>query len=320
MKEKVSIGLDVGNHRINMVRLTNTPTGLKLLDFASISLNHKLGKEEKLEQLEKVVREKGLAGFPVNIGVSGESVIVRYIDLPRMKKDEIAQALKFEAQKYIPFKIEEVIFDYHILEPLSANGNKMKVLLVAAKRQVIMESFKLIQQAGLKSNLIEVNSFSLINCFQVNGPKIKENDVFALVNLELDLVNVDILQGELPFFTRDISLSKDALPLDNEMDKEKEPLERFKPFLANLIHEIRLSIHYFESEFEKQVYVIYLSGKESGNAELISLFNSQLERNVQPWNPLESLLIDSTVVDIEVLKKCSSMLTLACGLALRGIK
>ena len=216
MKEKVSIGLDIGNRHLNMVKIANKSEGLVLLDFASVGLSPSQGKEEKLRQLEKIGQEKGIVDIPVNIGVSGESVIVRYINLPKMNKEELAQALKYEAQQYIPFKIEEVIFDYHILGPSTTDENRMKVLLVAAKKEMIMEFIELMQQVGLKPNLIDANAFSLINCFQMNGPEVKEDDVFALLNLGFDLVNIDILQGETPFFTRDISLLEDTLSLDRK--------------------------------------------------------------------------------------------------------
>lgn len=321
MKEKVSIGLDVGHRHINMVELAGDAQGFKLLDFASVGLDPRQGKEEKLRQLKKLAQEKGISALPVNIGVTGESVIVRYIDLPKMSKEEVGQALKYEAQQYIPFKMEEVIFDYHILTPLDLSPpDRMKVFLVAAKKQAITEFVELIQQAGLKPNLIDVNSFSLINSFQFNGPKTKEGDVFALVNLEFDLVNIDILHEQTPFFTRDISLLEDVLSLRQENEKEKGLFETMRPLLASLIREIRVSIDYYESEFEKRVSVIYLSGEGAKTSELISFFSSQLEREVSLWNPLQNLLIDSAQIDTGALKETSSMLALACGLALRGVK
>ncbi len=322
MKEKISLGLDIGNRHVNMVKLGSTPEGMKLLDFASVGLNPRLGREEKCKQLEKLVQEKGIAGLAVNIGIAGEAVVVRYIDLPRMSEKELTQALKFEAQQYIPFKMEEVIFDYHILEPVSpakdSNSSRMKILLAAAKKQAVTEYLDLIQRSGLQPNLIDVNSFSLINCFQANGPRIEENNVFALVNLEFDLVNINILQGQVPLFTRDISFLEDILSLRLEEEQGKDPLEVMQPLLANLIREIRLSINYYESEFEKQVYLICLSGEGARSAELISLFNTQLGREVNVWNPLQNLLIDSNQPDAAGLKQSASMLALACGLALRG--
>ena len=154
----------MGHRHINMVKLAGDAQGFKLLDFASVGLDPRQGKEEKLRQLKKLAQEKGISALPVNIGVTGESVIVRYIDLPKMSKEEVGQALKYEAQQYIPFKMEEVVFDYHILKPLDLSPtDRMKVFLVAAKKQTITEFVELIQQTGLKPNLIDVNSFSLID-------------------------------------------------------------------------------------------------------------------------------------------------------------
>lgn len=318
VSEKISVGLDIGNCRINMVKMASEPTGLRLLDFASISVNPRQSRRERLGQLIKIVQEKGVASFPVNVGVSGESVIVRYIELPKMKREEVGQALKYEAQQYIPFKMEQVIFDFHVLEPLPSDRNKMKVLLVAVKRQAIMELVELIRGAGVKPRIVDVNSFSLINCFQKNGPGVGKDDVFALINLEFDLVNINILQGETPFFTRDISLLEDILSFRGQQESgEKVLFEAMRPLLANLIREICISIDYFESEFEKQVYAIYLSGAGARIPELKDSFTSQLGREINLWNPVQNLLIDFNQTDTDTLKQTSCMLAMACGLALR---
>jgi type IV pilus assembly protein PilM len=321
LKEKDTIGLDVGNRYINMVKLARNLQGVELVDFTSAGLDSKLNKEEKLRQLTVVVQEKGLAGLPVNIGVSGESMIVRYIDLPKMRREEVGGALKYEAQQYIPFKVEDVIFDYHILEPSNSTRSRMKILLVAVKKDAIMKLVEVIQQAGLKPNLIDANAFSLINCFQFNGPKIQKDEILALVNLQFDWVNINVLQGEMPFFTRDITLSGDV-PVSRQQNNNQQGglFEIVQPLLTNLIRELRLSIEYYENEFEKQIDVIYLNGEGSQDPELVSFFGSQLGKRVSLWNPLQNLRVSSAQVDTERLKKVSGMLALACGLALRGTK
>jgi type IV pilus assembly protein PilM len=320
MNKRISVGLDVGMRHLNMVKLKVNSQGWKMLNFASVALNPKLGEEEKIRQIARLGMEKEIAGYPVNIGVSGESVIVRYINLPKMSSEEVRQSLTYEAQQYIPFKIEEVIFDYHILEPESEDGKRMKILLVAAKKRAIMEFIQVIQKAGLKPKLIDVNAFSLINCFQKNGPKINESDVFAIVNLEFNLVNINIFQGEVPFFTRDISSPENIFSFPQETDKEIGLFESMSSHLVNLSREIRLSIDYFESEFEKRVELIYLSGEGAKDRQVTNFFASQLDREIKLWNPVQNLIIDSTQVDVELLEKTSCMLALACGLALRGVK
>jgi type IV pilus assembly protein PilM len=319
-KEQVSLGLDIGNRHINMVHLAKGLSGMRLVDFASKDLDPRRGNEERLKQLEDLVREKGISGWRVNIGLSGEALIVRYITLPKMEKAEIKEALKYEAQQYIPFRIEEVLFDYYILDPGGPETSNMKVLLVAAKKEAIAEFVELIQKVGLKPNLMDVDSFSLINCFQVNGPRVSTEDVFALINLEFDLVNINILHGQLPYFTRDISLLEELLSLRFESEQKLPLFEMVKPLLTNLIREIRLSINYFESEFEKQVSAIYMSGEGAKSEELISFFNAQIGKEVRLWNPVQGLLTDAVQIDARMLKQAECMLALACGLALRNLR
>lgn len=317
MKEEVSVGLDIGHYRINMVKLRREGEALTLLDYASVGLDPAKGQEGMLETLQALVKEKELTAQRVNAGISGESIIVRYIDMPKMDKKELSQALKYEAQQYIPFKMEEVTFDYHLLKPLSAITDKMRVLLVAAKKEAVMNFVKLIQQAGLSTKLVDVNSFALINCFEVNGSA-EETSALALVNLEFKLVNINIIQAQTPYFTRDISLSEDVSSLYyRQANQVEQSIEEIEPLLKNLIRELRLSIDYFESEFDHQVDKIYLSGAGAKSASMLSFFNDALGREVLGWNPLSNLKIDTSHINEEELKKDAPILALACGLALR---
>ncbi|MFH1045457.1 MAG: type IV pilus assembly protein PilM [Candidatus Omnitrophota bacterium] len=319
-KEKIIIGLDIEKHSLNLVKLAKGASGeIKLLDFASVSLSPELAPAEKARQLENFVRAKGINALAVNVGISGETVVVRYIDLPKMKKNEISQALAYEAQQYIPFKMEEVIFDFHPLNVAPTGNNRMKVLLVAAKKQAILNFIKSIQQAGLRPNLIDVNSFALINCFTVNGPKVKESDIYAVLNLEFDVVNINILQGGLPFFTRDISLEEANAISAAKGEAKAELFAPAMPLLASLIREVKISIDYFESEFEKQVPILYLSGAGAKFPELVQAFSSQLGREVLLWDPLRTFAVDAALGDRQLLKDTSIQLALASGLALRGI-
>ncbi|MFC1699955.1 hypothetical protein ACFL1I_08410, partial [Candidatus Omnitrophota bacterium] len=85
MPERSAVGLDLDRCQINMVSLVEQESGLRLVNFSSFRLNPRLSAEARAAQLGRMAQEKGFVSLPVNIGVSGESVIVRYIDLPRMK-------------------------------------------------------------------------------------------------------------------------------------------------------------------------------------------------------------------------------------------
>src|SRR5690606_42008555 len=108
--------------------------------------------------------------------VSGRSVIVRYINMPTMDEDDMKSALRYEADKYIPFEVDEVVLDCERLEDFgettNASGEKeMKVLLVAVKQSLIDEHLQLIQGQGLVPVVIDVDTFALGNAFEFKDRK-----------------------------------------------------------------------------------------------------------------------------------------------------
>ncbi|MFH1244907.1 MAG: pilus assembly protein PilM [Candidatus Omnitrophota bacterium] len=316
MKKKGSIGLDIGTRHINIIKLSATTPGVELLDVACISSNPRQEKTEKIKELKAIVQEKGIASFPVNIGICGESVVVRYITLPKMNTKEIGEALKFEAQQYIPFKVEEVIFDYYVLGPAETDSNKIRLVLVAAKKETINELIDLLQQAGLTPNIIDLNSFALMNCFQFNNPEVNKESVTAIVNLNLDLLSINILQGASLYFTRDVYLSEATSLIARQQSAEGENLQLV---LENIIREIRLSFDYYESEFEKHINTTFFSGEGIRIPSLMDMLKSKLGKEIVSWNPLQKLIINSTQFNTTELQEKSAVLAIACGLALREI-
>lgn len=317
MKKKGSIGLDIGTRHINIIKLAVGAQGVELLDFACISSNPRQEKTEKIKELKAIVQEKDIAAFPVNIGICGESVVVRYITLPKMNKKEIGEALKFEAQQYIPFKIEEVIFDYYVLGPAETDSNKIRLVLVAAKKETITELIDLLQQAGLTPNIIDLDSFALINCFQFNNPAVNKESITAIVNLNLDLLSINILQGSSLYFTRDIYLSEETSFLTHQQSSESENPQLV---LENIIREIRLSFDYYESEFEKHINTTFLSGEGIRILSLMDMLTNKLGKEIVSWNPLQNLIINPGQFNTSELQEKSPILAIACGLALREIR
>lgn len=315
--KKISIGLDIGTRHINIIKLAAGAQGIELLDVASISSNPLQGKTEKIKQLKTIAREKEIAALPATIGIHGESVVVRYITLPKMNKKEIGEALKFEAQQYIPFKIEEVVFDYYILGPCETDSNKIRLVLVAAKRETLNELLDLLQQAGLTPVIIDLTSFALINCFLFNNPGLNKESSSAVVNLNLDLLSINILQGGSLYFTRDIYMSEETPLLPPQQTTENAPLQLV---LENIIREIRLSFDYYESEFEKQINTTFFSGEGMRIPTLMEMLNSKLGKEIVAWNPLQKLIIAPGQVEPTELQNKSSMLAIACGLALREMQ
>ena len=108
------------------------------------------------------------------------------------------------AEQYIPFDLNETSIDYHLLRESNTTTETMDVLLVAAKQDCIAGYFESIESAGLRCSLIDVNSFALANCFEINyGVR---QGVTAIINVGAKIINIVVIEEGNVVFCRDIPM------------------------------------------------------------------------------------------------------------------
>lgn len=333
---KSTVGLDVGSFSIKAVELKRVSSELELVNFAvtpKVTPHESDISRKKLSELiKRTFSETNFDTRVVNTSVSGQAVIVRYIQLPQMNEEDLRSAIKFEAEKYIPFKIDEVILDCQILEE-NIGDNKMRVLLVSAKREFIDNHIKLLSDAGLEVQLIDVDSLALINAFQANLSSSSTGMTCALLNIGARQTNINIIKNGNPCFSRDVMSAgddltkaiKDGMNIDFsqaerlkcEPKRKKEELFKFiQPILDNLATEVRLSFDYYESQFEKGIDKLYLSGGSCSLSGLDKFLADSLGVDVGVWNPVTALRINPEI-DRDKLSSLRSQLPIAIGLAIR---
>ncbi len=327
---KSNIGLDIGTYSIKLIELLSLSKKegkFKLINFLSQPLMNK----KKEEVLAEVVAGAEIKNRRVNICMGGEPVIVRLITMPKMNPEELKSSLKFEAEKYIPFNIEEVQVQAQILKD-NLKDNKMQVLVAAAKKKNIEALINLVSGAGIKPKIIDVDSFALYNAYEVNHKELRETQL--LLNMGAKVTNIDILEDGLLNFSRDVFIGGDTFTqqlmktfgigeaeaevLKKEpKDKKDEVSESLKPAFFNLKNEVSSSIDYFESQSEKKIRKIGLSGGSAYLAGLSDFFEENFEIEVEAWDPLAAIENEPSV-DVEKLNKIKSQFAISVGLALRG--
>ncbi|MEK7449033.1 MAG: type IV pilus assembly protein PilM [Planctomycetota bacterium] len=343
-KVKSVVGLDIGSKSVKAVELTPVGSGYVVTGYASREL---AGPDESAlkETLKEMFSGNHFKTKKVVTSVSGRSVIVRYIAMPEMANDELKNAIKYEASKYIPFEVEEVVIDCQRLEAGQKSAEKdkapakeMRVLLVAAKRAMIDKHVGLLEDSGLWPLVIDVDSFALGNALELHrtlsSEPIPADKTIALIDIGASKTNINIIQDNISYFTREIYIAgndfTDAItkklgcePIEAEKikrapeNRSDEVKEVVSSMLEDLCHEIHLSLDYFENQFDKSVDYLYLSG---GGALLIGLdevFEKTFDKRPVRWNPFEHLNIDTTQVNQDDIRKQFSQLTIAVGLAAR---
>jgi type IV pilus assembly protein PilM len=327
-KVKAPVGLNIGGSTLKLVKLAFLQDRVELGGFCIEQAQLDIE-----EMLRKTVHAYDVSS--VNVSVTGQQVMIRYIDLPRMTLSELKQALKFEAQKYIPFPVAEVSLDAGILRE-DLPENKMRVLLAAVKKDFLNQKLKPLTDAGLFVNIVDVDSLALVNAFTYNygGEDGIKNKTVALLNIGSATSNLNILENQQPSLSRDISIAgnnftqriadvfsldfKSAEELKTSTDGQKRDkiTASLEPVVSKLAKEVRTSCDYFESRSVTSVEKIFTSGGGSMFPGLPEMLGAELGIEVASWDPLRRITIGEGL-DPAKVKAASSHLAVAVGLALR---
>jgi type IV pilus assembly protein PilM len=277
----------------------------------------------------------------VATSISGHSVIVKKISLPPLADDELETQVKLAAEQYIPFDINEVNLDFHVLNSseLSDDGQpQMSVLLVAAKKDKVNELTELIRGAGLTPVVLDIDAFAVENMYGINYDPYPE-EIVALVNIGGSVMNINILKGNTSLFTRDISVGGSGYSeaIQREMGVSFEEAESIKKghsqngqeatitsvlegVNAEVASEIAKSIDYFKTtSTEGDLKKILLCGGCAKVAGLVRQLSDRMGHPVELANPFNK--IDTTAADFhgESLSDLAQMAAVGVGLAIRSI-
>lgn len=204
-----SIGLDIGSGYLKVVQLKDIKGGYELELFDILPLPPELIVDGSIidslrlvDSLKEFSRKAKVKTKDVAISMAGHSsVIIKRVSMPDMSEEELSESIKFEAEQYIPFDIEDVNLDFQILGPKEEPG-QMDVILVAVKRDIINEYLSVVKEAGFNCQIVDVNSFALENIYEINY-EIEPGKNIALVNIGASTINMNILKGGISVFTRD---------------------------------------------------------------------------------------------------------------------
>ena len=332
-KEEVRVGIDIGTRFIKAVEIASSVDKAKLLKF-HVSEIGSPSTPEKVDQALKSLLEKLKPDTKeVRISLSAPHAIVRFINLPRMKEEDLKNSLKYEAEKYLPFNVNEVITDVVILEDALEDKKQMRVLLAAAKKDIVESRMTLMKDNDLVPLMIDIDSFACFNAFCDVQEASTEAKGTVLINIGYTQTNVVILSQGKAFFTRDIQIggkniakavaqqlqldekAADDLMLDPK-DKAAEVLGASKSILSTLMDELRLSFGYYENQYGAAISEICASG---GLAKLNGLAEQMEESfGAKPilWDPFKKFEIAQDV-DKNAFEAVKPMLAVAAGLVIR---
>lgn len=216
---KNPVGVDIGSHTIKVCQLKRSGEGYELEKFGAVEIypggecpaDAREQQTAKIDALKKALAIAGIKARYAVSAVSGESIIVRYLQLPEMPEDELKKALQWEAEEYIPFRLSEVNLDSVILGRANDGEHaKMDVLLVSAKKDLVESHLTILRGAGLEPRIVDVDSFAFLNCFELNHQPTPDECV-ALVNIGAEITSINIYHNSVSRFSRDIPVGGNTI-------------------------------------------------------------------------------------------------------------
>ena len=348
---KSMVGLDVGSSSVKAVELSMkgksgdfelTHMGVAPLPADAIVQGAFLNSSAIVDTIREAIDIAKIKSKNVAAAVSGHSVIVKKVSLPSMTRDELDEQIRWEAEQYIPFDVNEVNLDFQILESNGTDG-QMDVLLVAAKKDLIDDYVQVISEAGLTPAAIDVAAFAVENAYEANYGS-HPGDVVALVNIGAQVVNINITADGVPLFTRDITTAgnqyteeiqktlsvgfdeAERLKLgDSRANSSTEvvPQEVEQAMQAvneTVVGEIGRSLDFFAATTaDSRIGKAYISGGGANISGFLTAFYERTGIEVEMMNPLARMR-PSSKFEPELIDELAPSLGVGVGLALRKVE
>jgi len=344
-RSKSLLGIDIGSHSIKMLELVRSGSSCKLVRFAYMPLPPEaivqgsfMNAPAISDAIRDAYQESGFKAKDVAASVSGHSVIVKRISLPSQSSDELAETIRWEAEQYIPFDINEVHLDYQILQAATVD-DQMDVLLVAAKKDLIDDYTSVITESGLNLAVMDVDAFALGNMYEFNH-EIGNEGAVALVNIGASVININVITNQIPIFTRDITSGgnqyteevQKSLGISFEEAEQikiggsdesgtdvvpQEVEDAMREVSETLIGEIQRSLEFYRATTSDiPITRVALAGGSAHVPGLDKLFQERIEVPFELVDPLARVDIGSSV-DEGLVKELGPALGVAIGLGLR---
>jgi type IV pilus assembly protein PilM len=343
-RSKNVVGLDIGASSVKAVQLKRGRGGSELVKLGVAPLHPEtivdgviMDSGTVISAIQQIFSENQIKTKDVVVAVSGHSVIVKKIQVGKMKPEELEEVIPMEAEQYVPYAIEDVNLDFQVLESTNPEANEMDVLLVAVKKDIINDYLSIISTAGLRAVVVDVDAFALENAFEESYELDKEQ-VVGLVNLGAAVMNINILQGGMSEFTRDSPLGgnrytesiqkmlglsyeqAEKLKLGEEVEGKRfaDTQPAIDMVNAEVVGEIRRSFDFFRSSSHSDtIHRVYLSGGCARLPGLVEYLSENLEIPAEVANPLRKIKADKKKFDPEYLETIAPQLAVSVGLALR---
>lgn len=344
-RRKNVIGLDIGSSSVKVIELREGRNGFKLQNLAISPLpSDAIVDGAVMDSVTIIDTIRDLVSGvtktkDVVTSISGHSVIVKKITLPFMTESELEESIQWEAERHIPFDINDVNLDFQIIGYGTENPDMMDVILVAAKKDMINDHVSVIMESGLNPVVVDIDAFAIENMAAINYDIDKE-DTVALANIGATVTNINILKNNISAFTRDVFKGGNQVTeeIQRQLHIDYEEAEKIKmgkqvdsaiqsvvqdvlkSSSESLAIEIGNTLDFFQSTSTYQkISKVFLSGGGAKIKDFDVILQQQIGIPVEMANPFKKIEYSEKNFDTDYLREIAPVVAVGVGLASRKV-
>ena len=348
-----TIGIDIGTSSIKVVELEKKSGWFYLMNYGiyelkgvdNIVINEESEKWQNILKLPDIEIAQGIREIIANAGIRSTDAVASIpsfstfstvIELPYISNEDLAKAIPFEAKKYIPIAIDEVVLDWSIVGVIQDDDGKgshpasVEIFLAAVPKEEVRRYQDIAKSAGLNLRALELENAAVIRGLLGNDPN--PSMIVNIGGRSTSMVIVDKGYERLSHnyeiggfeITKSISQS-----LNISLEKSEELKRRFglrksddnviNESMTSLIDMIVLEtqkvlINYEDNKKETIQNVVVIGGL-TNMPDFVDYFKTKLGRDVVLGNPFSKIVYPDSMEPL--IGELSSIFSVAMGLAMR---
>lgn len=338
------LGVDIGTSSIKIAEVSQKGKSFSLDNYGMLETKDYLNQSNLALQNSSLDIEEGEASRLLKVllnemnpqsktalvSIPSFSSFVTLLDMPLLSQEEIAQSIQYQARQYIPMPMSEVSVDWYTVDRYKNEKGKdfQRILLVGIPKKTISSFKNILNEAGLKTVMMELDTIALVRSFSsFNSPTL-------VVDIGAQSTTISVTEGHRVKFTSQTdyggvhltrSISK-SLDLDMERSdklKQKRGLlgeggqselsTLIMPFLDVIIQEVNYVVGNYENRYGKEVKQIVLVGGASNLLGIEDYFSEQLDLQIVPSDSLVNIDYPTSIEP--AVKKLKKKLPISIGLA-----
>jgi type IV pilus assembly protein PilM len=346
-KQSPLLGIDISSSVVKILELSlkNGKHSVEAYSVEPLPLNSVVeGRIENVEEvsgaLKRALKRSGTKAKQAAVAVSANSAITKIISFPSdLSEREMEEQITLEAENYIPYPLEEVRLDFEVLGSSNTDAEAVDVLLAASRRENVDARTEVLELAGLKPKLVDVEAYTIENAFSLIAeqmPNHGQGMTVAVVDVGATVTTLHVLVDGKIVFTREQTFGGRMLTedierhygmsyqeagrakKDNSLPDDYGP-KVLEPFKRSMTTTVTRALQFFFSASTQYQSIdhIVLSGGCASISGVDSMIEEETGTSTSIANPFSDMALGPKVKQQALSNDAPSML-ISCGLAMRN--